>query len=238
MSANSRKIDVLHCDDTGKQVRAEETVCEFFLQLFVNNLKTTTFRCSPDNLEALVTGFLASEGMIRGKKDIKGLAIDEESGIAAVRTTRDSVKNRETTLEEMNPDMRLTRQQVLSLYRRFQESSVLHRETNAAHSAALCRPEEIVVFAEDIGRHNAVDRVIGECIRDGLSPAGMMLLVSCRVSSEIVTKAAAVGIPVLISKSAPTDRGIERARSFGMTLIGFVYRSGMNIYTGEKRMDI
>jgi FdhD protein len=249
--ANSLEIDVLHLDDRESRVRPEKTVCEFLLRLIVNDQQITMFRCSPDNLEAMVTGFLASEGIISGKTDIERLEIDIKSGTAFVHTAQRNGRKkhgenpsaapgmyRKTPEEKMISDVCLTRAQVLSLYRRFQENSILHRETNAAHSAALCDSGEMIVYAEDIGRHNAVDRAIGGSIMAGISPSGKILLTSCRISSDIVTKAATVGIPVLISKSAPTDRGVELAREAGMTLIGFVYRSGMNVYAGEGRIDI
>jgi len=242
--ANSLKIDILHLDDRESRVRPEEIVCEFLLRLIVNDQQITTLRCSPDNLEALVTGFLASEGIIREETEIERLEIDKKSGTAFVNTAPGGNplaalgSHRKTPEEKITSGICLTRMQVLSLYRRFQESSILHRETNAAHSAALCDSGEIIVYAEDIGRHNAVDRAIGGCIMAGISPSGKILLTSCRISSDLVTKAATVNIPVLISKSAPTDRGVELAREFGMTLIGFVYRSGMNVYAGEERIDI
>jgi FdhD protein len=96
----------------------------------------------------------------------------------------------------------------------------------------------VLVFAEDIGRHNAVDKVLGRCLLDGIAVADRILVTSGRTSSEILFKAAGSGIPVLISKSAPTDMGVELAQELGITLIGFVRGGGMNVYAGRERIDL
>lgn len=258
---NRKPIKVLHIDSVGCWFRTEGTACEFPLKIILNGGELITILCSPGDLEALAAGFLASEGIIRTKDEIKELTLDDGSGIVRIRTAENNatdgklLKERFLTTncgrgvsfsnsadreikKKIFSAIHVTQDDVLSLYRRFQKLSDLHRETNAAHSAALCDPEEIIVFAEDIGRHNTVDKIIGRCILEEISPADRILVISGRISSEIILKAAEVNIPVLVSKSAPTDRGVDLARKLGITLIGFVYRSGMNVYAGEERVDV
>jgi FdhD protein len=132
----------------------------------------------------------------------------------------------------------VTPEEVFSLSRRFQGASELYRSTHGVHSAALCDTREVLVFAEDIGRHNAVDKVLGRCLLEGIAVADRILVTSGRISSEILFKAAGSGIPVLISKSAPTDMGVDLALELGITLIGFVRGGGMNVYAGQERIDL
>jgi FdhD protein len=241
---NSIKLKVLHVDSAGCWLRTEGTVCEFPLRIILNGETLVTLLCSPGDMEALAAGFLASSGIIRKKEEIRKLEIDRDSGIVRIETIANIAANgrlfneRDRFLKKIYSDIRISQGDVLSLYRRFQKFSALHRETNAAHSAALCEPGKILVFAEDIGRHNAIDKIIGHCLLGEISPTDRILALSCRISSEIVLKAAMADIPILISKSGPTDRGVELARSLGITLIGFVYKSGMNVYAGEERVEI
>ena len=205
-------------------------------------------------------GFLASEGIIRAKEEIRELTLDGESGVVRIRTTENKTEDGkffkerflttgcgrgvsfssydDTALKKkIFSDIHLTREDVLSLYHRFQENSDLYQQTHAVHSAALCDTKELLVFAEDIGRHNAVDRIIGRCILEGIPFTDRILVISGRISAEIIAKAASFDIPVLISKSAPTDKGVDLARQAGITLIGFVYGCGMNVYAGEERIE-
>jgi FdhD protein len=120
--------------------------------------------------------------------------------------------------------------------KRFQHSSEVFRTTGGAHSAALCREGEIVVFAEDIGRHNAVDKIFGRCLLDSIGTDGGVIVTSGRISSEILLKVGKRNIPILISKSAPTDLGVKLADDLGITLVGFVRGRRMNIYTHSWRV--
>jgi FdhD protein len=115
--------------------------------------------------------------------------------------------------------------------------SELHRQTGGVHAAALADPSGMLVFREDIGRHNAVDKVIGAHLSQGGAFDDKLLLTSGRLSSEILHKAAAAGLPFLVSRSAPTDRCVAAARAHNITLIGFARGSRMNVYSGEQRID-
>ncbi|MFC1952414.1 formate dehydrogenase accessory sulfurtransferase FdhD [Chloroflexota bacterium] len=94
----------------------------------------------------------------------------------------------------------------------------------------------ILVFSEDIGRHNAIDKIFGECILRDIPTNDHMIVTSGRISSEIVLKVAKSNIPILISKSAPTSLGVRLADELGITLIGFVRGRRMNIYANRWRV--
>jgi len=258
---NTKDVEVLRIDREGSGTRMERTAREFPLTIMLNGEQLVTVLCSPGDLEALAVGFLYSEGMIRTKEEITGLTLDGELGIVRIRTAEDKTQDGKLFMKrvlttgcgrgmafysyadlerkkKILSDLRVTPAEVLALSRRFQGNSELYRVTHGVHSAALCDTREILVFAEDIGRHNAVDKVLGRCLREKIAVTDRILMTSGRISSEILFKAAGSNIPVLISKSAPTDMGVELARELGITLIGFVRGGGMNVYAGEERVDL
>jgi len=127
---------------------------------------------------------------------------------------------------------------ISTLMEEFRARSELHRQTGGVHAAALADRKELLVFREDIGRHNAVDKVIGAYLLEGNNFGDKILLSSGRLSSEILHKAAACGVPIVVSRSAPTDRCVALARQRSITLIGFARAQRMNIYSGGERIAV
>jgi FdhD protein len=122
------------------------------------------------------------------------------------------------------------------LFRLFQERSSLYRLTGCVHSAALSDGASVLAFAEDIGRHNAVDKVIGRCLLEGIAFEGKVMLVSGRLSSEMASKCSRWGIPVVASRTAPTDLALRIAEESGITVVGFLRGDRMNVYTHPERV--
>jgi FdhD protein len=120
---------------------------------------------------------------------------------------------------------------ILKLVNEFSKSSELFISTGGVHSCALCSYDEILYFEEDIGRHNAMDKLSGSVLVNKIYAGNKIILTTGRISSEIITKAAKIGIPVLVSRSAPTDAAIEMALQLNITLIGFARGQSLNIYT-------
>jgi len=108
--------------------------------------------------------------------------------------------------------------------------------TGGVHSAALCDTESILVFSEDIGRHNAIDKIFGKCILKDMPTDGRIVITSGRISSEILLKVAKRNIPIIISKSAPTDLGVKLANDLGITLLGFARGKRTNAYANDWRI--
>jgi FdhD protein len=126
--------------------------------------------------------------------------------------------------------------QVFALVKEFQHRSQVYKATGGVHSAALCDTKNIILFSEDIGRHNAIDKIFGECMLTDLPTEDRLIITSGRISSEILFKVAKRNIPILISKSAPTNLGVKLAADFGITLIGFARGKRMNVYTDSWRV--
>lgn len=234
-------------------------VREFSLSIFFNNQELVTLACSPSNLEHLVAGFLFSEGFVKGKHDLNEIVVDYQRGVAKVTTKEGKKKGGDFSIKRLiassggkgisffhptdshyhttiKSQIKISTTEIFALMDEFVQRSKIFQDTGGVHSAALCDKNEILLFREDIGRHNAIDKIFGECILKNIQTDERIILTSGRVSSEILLKVSKRNIPLLVSKSAPTDMGVQLAGEFGMTLIGFARGERMNIYTHEYRV--
>ncbi|NGQ94983.1 formate dehydrogenase accessory sulfurtransferase FdhD [Brevibacillus sp. SYP-B805] len=238
----------------------DEIVTEYPLTIFLNDEEFATIVCTPTDLEEMVIGFLASEGAIREYAEIRQLSIDESRGFAYVDLQQQTIlsqqfyskrritsccgKSRQSfyffsdarTAKPATSDVRITPEQVFRLMDELQSSSLVHRSTGGVHNAALCTPQEVVLTYSDIGRHNALDKIFGYCLREALPTQDKVLVFSGRISSEVLLKAAKIGAGVIISKSAPTELALQLAEELNITAIGFVRQGRMNVYTRPDRV--
>ena len=104
------------------------------------------------------------------------------------------------------------------------------------HTSALSDGAELVAIAEDVGRHNTVDKLRGTCLIEGIDPHGLILLCTGRISSEMINKAARMGCPVVASRTSPTSMSVRLARDWNITLVGYVRRDSMNVYAHPERL--
>ena len=139
-------------------------------------------------------------------------------------------------MAKVESQTRLLPADVFALMKAFHRRSKVYRMTSGVHSAALCDTRDILLFAEDIGRHNAIDKIFGQCLLENLPTDEHIIVTSGRISSEILLKVAKRTIPIIISKSAPTDLGVKLADELGITVIGYVRGKRMNVYTHEWRV--
>ena len=238
---------------------SDTVVREIPVTLYLNDKELVTMVCSPDHLEELATGFLCSEGILGQPGDLKSITVNQADGLVWVETAR-PVESDQMFLKRyittccgrgrasfyfindargttpVESALTATPEQVSRLATVLEDRAQLFRSTGGAHGAALCTPDEMVVFFEDIGRHNAVDKIFGHCYLQGIALADKLLVFSGRVSSEILVKVARMGIPLLVSRSAPTDLALEMASELGITVVGFARGSRMNIYTHPGRV--
>ena len=227
--------------------------------IFLNDVDLVTLLCSPKDLEYLAVGFLFAEGLIKGKEEIKSIFADTKDGAVWVETG-DGKKLRSNILAKRLittgcgkglsfidsrvhrkslktiSDVKMHAGKVAKLMKEFQEKSQIYRKTGGVHSAGLANSRGIIAFNEDIGRHNAIDKILGECVLKGFKTDGLILMTSGRVSSDLLAKAARAMIPFIISRSAPTDLAVRLARDLGITLVGFARGSRMNVYSNERRI--
>jgi len=253
MENETEKVSILRISEQGKSKVEDVVVREFPLTIVLNSQALVTLLCSPTDLEYLAVGFLLSEGLIKGKDDIKKIVIDDQRGMAQVETETvvgapvrpvlASGSGRGTgflSAERVSAGLqtRLSASQIFPLMENFVQRSEIFRTTGGVHSAALCDVKDILVFSEDIGRHNAIDKIFGECLLKNITTDERLIITSGRVSSEILLKVARRNIAILISKSAPTDLGVRLANDLGVTLIGFARGKKMNVYANSWKVAV
>ncbi len=255
----SKKVNIVQIISERRERLRDEIVLEVPLTILVNEKELVTLQCSPDSLEYLTIGFLLSEGIIGKGAEVEYINLSKKgwyikvgiredfsidkylsgrriigSGCGGIASFyRDIDAHRCVPLKN---ETEYSYQKISSLMRQFQQSSLTFKRKGGVHSCALCSQKGMEVFAEDIGRHNAMDKIFGECFSKGISTQDKYILTSGRVSSEILIKTIKQKVPIIASHSAPTDLAWGLAEKFNLTLIGFVRGCRMNIYTNNYRI--
>jgi FdhD protein len=141
------------------------------------------------------------------------------------------------SLKRIKDPLTIDAERLKALFKVFQKASELYQMTGCVHSAALSDEAEIICLAEDIGRHNAVDKAIGYALLENIPFGGKIMLASGRLSSEIVSKCARWGIPMVASRTSPTSLALDIAETSGVTVVGFVRADRFNVYTHPHRVE-
>jgi FdhD protein len=237
-----------------------EVIVEQPVSLTVNGEVWLAFMCTPVDLEAMAVGFLYNEGLIQTSKEIVSVracpsgenvdvwldhSLDKPEnwrrtsgctgGVTSVGENAATVPQGTLT----NPDgIVLTPLQIGSLIAQLFEVQELYRRSGGVHTSALSDGRDICVTAEDIGRHNTLDKIAGRCLLEGIAPEQRILLTTGRISSEMMQKSARLGASVVISRTSPSSLSIEMAEKWGITLIGYAHRSRFNVYSHPERIAL
>ena len=232
-----------------QEVKAE-VVREQPLTVYVNGERFLTLLCSPFDLEPLVLGYLWMEKVIAGLDEVTGLSVSEVDGRADVTLTRPVTLPTERILTSgcgggitfridprLFPRVRSTlkvKPEALAarLHDLLRDARHYHA-SRGIHGAALADADRVLLIAEDVGRHNAVDKLKGLALLRGLPTDDRILLSTGRVSSEMLLKAARMGVPLIASRTSPTEMAVALAEQLGITVAGYVRGDGLNLYAGE-----
>ncbi len=219
-----------------KREETEDIVTkEASLTIFLNGKRVKRLSCSPDKLKELSLGFLYSQGKLEDLKDLKSLKWDERKGTIKVKTLTPAPKK--PRLLRVRSNLRIKKESIFSLALEAEKRSRLFQTTGGVHSACLTdRKKKIILFAEDIGRQNALDKIIGESLLKNVSLQNKIMLSSGRITSETIAKMVRAKIPIIVSPGAPTDLAVNLARRLGITVVGFARRERMNIYSHPERI--
>jgi len=259
MDNETEKFPILKLTGKGSSSIEDVVARESPLTIIFNNQELVTLLCSPTNVKYLAVGFLLSEGLLKSKDEIKRIIVDDRRGVIRVET--EGVEELDSAAlfkrfitsgcgrgasfysaadvqgqVKVDSLIEISTLEVLALANKFQHHSLIYRMTGGVHSAALCDTRNIILFSEDIGRHNAIDKIFGQCILNDIATDDHIIITSGRVSSEILLKVAKRNIPLIVSKSAPTNLGVRLADDLGVTLVGYVRGKRMNIYTHDWRI--
>ena len=248
----AQEVDFHHFSGERWERSSVHLPSEMPLTIYVNSQELVTILCTPIKLNCLVLGFLYAEGIITGTGDVAGMQVCEEESLADVtlndsrheipaKRTRTSGCGSGTAFElkgkRVQSDLAPTPEELLLLMRKLKEQMVLHRYCGGVHASALSDTKNLLVVAEDIGRHNTLDKIQGECLLKGLRTRDRLLLSTGRISTEMLLKASKMQVPVVVSRHSPTGRAVSLARDLGISLVGHAKGSRLSVYSLPERVQ-
>lgn len=256
--ANKSSKPVFRYEKGKMHVVDHDPVREFPLALIVNGRELATLISSPHDLRCLVAGFLRLQGFVESIDDFQMLSVCEDFGIANVIIKGELPEKLKPALTSgcgtgitfnLHQKMDFSEKKGTGSQKKFAPEDLYalmdqlsrlageYRKSGGIHSAAVCEGRTILLHSEDIGRHNTLDRIAGEALFKGIDLSGKVLLTSGRVSTEMVTKAAMLGVSLIGSRTSPTDLAVRLADEAGITLLGYLRSSGFNVYTHPEAIS-
>lgn len=226
---------------------------EMPITIYVNRQELVTILCTPAKVNFLVLGFLYAEGIISGMGDVLSMRVcDEESEVDVLLSNPEyqlPIQKRTLTSgcgggatfrtegQRVDSNLAVAPAEVLSLMKQLlQEQMELYQLSGGVHASALADTKNLLMVAEDIGRHNTLDKIQGECLLRGISTRDRILLSTGRVSSEMLLKAARMQVPVVVSRHSPTGNAVLRAQDLGIALIGYARGGRLMVYSHAERL--
>jgi FdhD protein len=229
---------------------AGEVVREQPLTVYVDGTRFLTLLCTPVKLEALVIGYLWMEMVITDLAEIRTLDVSPVDGRVDVTLTHPVSLPTERILTSgcgggitfridhrlfprLSSSLRISPGQLGARMRDLFAAAVLYKSSRGIHGAALSDGDSLLLVAEDVGRHNAVDKVKGDALLRGIPTRDRILLSTGRISSEMLLKAARMGVPIVASRTSPTEMAVALAEQLNITVCGYVRQDGLNLYAGH-----
>ncbi len=243
--------------DKETEYKEDYLAVESPLTIYLNEQEIVTMLCTPEFLKELAIGFLVAESMIRQKDDIISIELDEDKGAIWIEGVQQPLAEKmfskrflttgcgkgttfynvlDAQIPPVVSDFKISLEKVLNFMKEAQYKSNLFQETGGVHGNALCDNNGLIMFRDDIGRHNAADKILGSCFLDGVDMGDKVLLTTGRISSEILIKVARMGIPIIVSRSAPTALAVNLAEKLAVTVVGFTRANRCNVYTHPERV--
>ncbi len=233
-------------------------VTEKPLTIYLNRQEIVTAMTLGDRPQQMAVGFLYNQNMLQHGDRITAIDYDEELSVVIVRTAHET--NYEAKLQKkirtsgcaqgtvfgdimerfdkikLNPDIRISTRQLMHLSKAINTAPSLYLTAGAIHGCVLCTADKPLIYVEDIGRHNAVDKIAGYMFMDNIASEDKLFYTTGRLTSEMVIKTVLMGISVLVSRSGFTEAGVRLARQAGLTLIGRAKGSRFVALSGQQRI--
>lgn len=232
---------------------------EYPITLYLNGIELATYQLTKADLEDWAVGYLYSEGIISGPGDLKRLTIDEDHSRVLVEIHGEfdaeefSKKQKHFTagcgkgvtffsmtdvkkFPKISTNRTVTLSYLLKKRHEFAQNSPLYLETGGMHGACIVDNEGNITVREDVGRHNAVDKVLGHAVREGLDPKSLILLTTGRVSYEMLSKAARFGIGLIGTRTAATKQAVQLANFLQIEIVGYIRGKMATVYTSQGRV--
>lgn len=232
-----------------------EVIDEALVTIYVNGIEIAAIMATPQEQDLLALGFLKNEGLIESLSEIEILHISEPGCCADIWLNRSFEKperviitsgcgggvtfnDPEVGIEPLHSEVTLEPELLRQSFRKLQPPNSLYARSRGVHAAGLLDPqtEELIAIVEDVGRHNTIDKLTGCCLKHDFETRDRVLLVTGRISSEMMRKTAAMGCPIVASRTSPTALSVEMARAWGITLVGYVRQGNMRVYSHPGRL--
>ncbi len=240
---------------------SDTLIAESAVGVKVNNKALVTLLCSPEALDDLAVGFLQSEGLLSKRRQLIGVEVNEEKAVVNVIAEIDDQQlggifirrkpvytsgccqgitfrefEENTVIAASKSSVKVTPSNIYDWVKNLRSQAQIFSCTGAAHMSGLVIQDEFVSFREDIGRHNSLDKVFGNCFLREIDLTNAILVTSGRLSGEMVMKCAMRQVPIIVSSGVATYKAVEIAERNNLTLIGYVRNDTMNVYTNNWRL--
>jgi FdhD protein len=246
-------IDYIRFGPHGWEPVQSGVIAEKPVALSVNGTPWLTFLCTPIQLEALGAGFLFNEGIVSSRQDLASVRMcchDSNIDIWLRRSVQKPAEWRRTSgcaggvtrddtpapARPVSSDWTVSPERVIRAMEQLLQAQQLYREVRGVHCSALSDGEQILARAEDIGRHNTLDKLAGLLLLEPSERPARLLLTTGRISSEMLQKSARLGTSLVVSRTSPSTLSIELAWDLGITLVGYARRTGFNVYSHPARL--
>ena len=256
MTGGTVPIEWYEVNKDGDRVQKDgEVIQEALISIYVNSIELATIMATPQEQDLLVLGFLKNEGLIEKHDEVEVLYVSQAGCCVDVWLNRSFEKPERTIItsgcgggvtftdpavgiEPLVSAIRVGPEQLQQAFRKLQPPDSLYARSRGVHAAGLLNPisDELNAIVEDVGRHNTIDKLTGCCLKHGIETREQVLLVTGRISSEMMRKAAVMGCPIIASRTSPTSLSVQMAQAWGITLVGYVRHGSMRVYSHAERI--
>ncbi len=229
---------------------------ETTVTIFVNGQELATLMCSPLDQDALALGFLFNEGVIASREDVRLVRVNTSRASVDVFLHREQVQpprrmiltsgcgggvtfqDAVASLPALESAFSTTPQALLDRMRDLYQAASLFAQVRGVHTSILAAPDRLLLSAEDIGRHNTLDKLAGKALQQAIPTRDRILLTSGRVSTEMVTKARHMGVPLIASRTSPTSASLALAQGWNICVVGYLRGPHLRVYTRPERLGL
>lgn len=231
------RVTSFHYGSAGFVPFESSVVQELVVRMFINGRQVNTLTCSPWNIEELTYGRLYFDGIINQASDVTDMWIDVDAGLVDVLISDMMGAAPDSLLRERSVLSYVTPRWIIDNMARFEANSGLFRRTGGMHGAAIADAGGFLARFDDVGRHNAMDKLVGWCLKNRVDASDKVVLFSGRVPWGIIDRVVKLGAYAIVSPGAPTDMSIKAADQNQIMLVGFAKNSEFNIYAHEELLS-
>lgn len=235
------KRRIIKISDQGRKFTEDFLIKEERFSLIINGEMINVFQCSPDHLEQLAIGYSFTQRRLKNIGDILSIQVDKTEKLIKMilkdAPQQEKEQKQKKEKDKSNHNRIYSSENIHELYHKFFNHCELFRLTGASHSCALADDEQILVFMDDVARHNALDKVIGEMLLRGIDDRDKIFIFSGRLALDMLKKVISTEVKLLIAPGAPTLSAVEKAEQEEITLLGFVRDGNINVYTHFLRIN-